>query len=157
MARWGSGRRRLLAAGCASVLAFVLAGCLGQSEIRPRETSGAISPSPPPSPFSAGPLLHPTPLGENLHIIASLDSQRGSFELGTFAREGDTLYVDVLCIGSGFVDVTIEGIASFMAPCTGDGSPQTHNDNTSSFVDSFTVSVAATNSQRWAITVSRPS
>ena len=113
-------------------------------------------PSPTPTVKPIAEVLHPEPDAAISKVVAFLDSQRGQQSVGTFTRENDILFVDLTCVGTGVVDVVIQGVGDFPLPCTPAGLQQTHSEFDISFVDTYAVSVVATAEQLWGITISIP-
>ena len=85
--------------------------------------------------------------------VAFLDEQIGGNTVGTFPRGSEILYVDLLCLGVHSVDIVIDGVGTFPAPCSPDGSVQSHNEFGVEFVDTYTVAVDASDTQMWSITL----
>lgn len=134
---------------------LLLAGC-SVTDPGPVPSAPASATSTTESSAPSGPVLAPAEKDGRTTIVA-VDDKTGSVGLGDFANpagEGTgRLFVDVLCIGTGTVQLELGGVGSFPLQCTADGSLPTFADVPVTKA-TFSISVTASADQRWGLRAS---
>lgn len=146
---------RTAAVALLGLTVLALAGCTfanddGENSTAPRPTSPS---SAPPSPSSSpGQLIATYPDFEALY--GTLDSRRGTAELGPYSKISDRIGVYVRCYGEGVITIDIPGAAKFEQLCLLDANdPGTRNTIDVTYVDEIVVRGSAENSNLWSIAV----